>query len=212
VGDAWSGERSFIVSRMKCTHAATRILGVLLLGFAAGLACESSSASAPNDACSTLGECCLKLPVAEQSGCLALLQTGASSICAAALLTLSCGAPTSGSGTGIGTGTGLGTGTGTGIGTNTGSSNSTGTGMGSGTVGAGTCSPCTSDSDCLPNARCVYYGDDSNPYNCSPICPADHVCPAGLICGGDGEDIDAGKYYDVCFPSSNTCLGWDGGS
>jgi hypothetical protein len=63
----------------------------------------------------------------------------------------------------------------------------------------------------MANSVCVYYGDDASEYNCSPIC-AHGVCPAGLECGGDGEDIDQGKYYDVCFPPSNTCAGWKGGS
>jgi hypothetical protein len=64
----------------------------------------------------------------------------------------------------------------------------------------------------MPNARCVYYGDDESEYNCSPICPDSGVCPAGLECGGDGEDIDGGTYYNVCFPPSNTCAGWDAGN
>jgi hypothetical protein len=61
----------------------------------------------------------------------------------------------------------------------------------------------------MADARCVYYGDDDSEYNCSPICTGGR-CPAGLECGGNGEDIDAG-YYNVCFPPSNTCQGWKGG-
>jgi hypothetical protein len=59
---------------------------------------------------------------------------------------------------------------------------------------------------------CVYYGDDASEYNCSPICPSDMTCATGLVCGGDGEDIDNVHDYDVCFPPSNTCAGWPGGS
>jgi len=87
-------------------------------------------------------------------------------------------------------------------------SKETGAGTETGTSqGGGLCFPCSSDSDCASDARCIYWGEN-DAYFCAPLC-LNNTCAPGLDCGGDGEDIDKVHTYDVCYPPSNVC--GDGG-
>ncbi|MHB8420401.1 MAG: hypothetical protein ACYDCL_20200 [Myxococcales bacterium] len=62
---------------------------------------------------------------------------------------------------------------------------------------------------------CIYSPDSLATYVCAPSCPdcsSNAGCSASTVCDCNGDDIDGTSSYDVCFPPSNSCDGWDGGS
>ncbi len=100
-----------------------------------------------------------------------------------------------------------------------GGSSRTTSGSGSGGTTGGTrkgplCSPCASDADCVAGDYCIYSPDSQATYVCAPSCPdcsTNAGCSNGTACDCNGDDIDNVNTYDVCFPPSNSCDGWDGG-
>jgi len=180
------------------------LLGALL-GAASWLACSTSSSSGGGGACVELTSCCV---AAYASACAALASSGTTDECASAVPLYCLGS--TGSGTSGATGSGSGTSVGSSTGSGTGATSGSGSGTGGSGSGGGLCFPCTTDHDCVTGDYCILDGESGN-YYCAPEC-ATGQCPAGLDCDDYGDDIDNTNTYQVCYPPSNSCEGWDGGA
>jgi len=177
------------------------------------VACSSSSSSG-GGSCNELTSCC---PSGDTSVCAAIASGGVEADCESGLA-LYCASGSAGGGGSQASSVSFSFSSTHGGSSGTqsaslGSQASTSGGGASTSARGGLCTPCASDGDCVSADRCIYDGESGN-YYCAPLCSDAGACDGNLVCDGVGEDIDASvtNDYSVCYPASNTCDEYDGGS